>query len=130
MVSLQQTPLELRLNGRVSSVQHHDRSMQFLFTLSENQALTGKLTVSWYQPYAMDLHAGERWQLTLKVKRPHATRNPNTLDHEKWLFAERITGIAQIKAKATQQKLAAAPWWYPQTWREHSKATPHPHISQ
>ena len=112
----------LRLNGRVSSVpQYHDRSMQFLFTLDENQALTGKLTVSWYQPYAMDLHAGERWQLTLKVKRPHATRNPNTLDHEKWLFAERITGIAQIKAKATQQKLAAAPWWYPQTWREHSK---------
>ena len=120
--SLQQAPLELRLSGRVSSVpQRHDRSMQFLFTLDENQVLTGKLSVTWYQPYVLDLKAGERWQLTLKVKRPHATQNSNSLDHEKWLFAERITGIAQIKPQATQQKLAAAPWWYPHRWREHSK---------
>ena len=37
-----------------------------------------------------ELHAGERWPITVRLKRPHGTVNPHGFDLEAWLLAERL----------------------------------------
>lgn len=55
-------------------------------------------------------HAGERWQLSVRLKRPHGTANPHGFDFESWALAENIRATGSIKAKATHKKLSAFVW--------------------
>jgi competence protein ComEC len=50
-------------------------------------------------------HAGERWQLTVKLKRPHGTINPHGFDFEAWALSENIRATGSIVAKAGYQKI-------------------------
>jgi competence protein ComEC len=50
-------------------------------------------------------HAGERWQLTVRLKRPHGTVNPHGFDFEAWALAENIRATGSIKAKAPKIRL-------------------------
>src|SRR5438105_11331821 len=66
------------------------------FALAVEQVLTpsavvpSRLSLGWYaswrdEPHAADvpeLHAGERWNLTVRLKRPHGTVNPQGFDVE------------------------------------------------
>lgn len=54
--------------------------------------------------------AGERWQLTVRLKRPHGTQNPHGFDFESWALAENIRATGTIKTKAGHQKLADFVW--------------------
>ncbi len=62
--------------------------------------------------------AGERWQLTVRLKRPHGTQNPHGFDFEAWALAENIRATGSIKAKADNKKLQAFVW-RPQYMVEH-----------
>ncbi|HSI38002.1 MAG TPA: ComEC/Rec2 family competence protein [Methylotenera sp.] len=50
-------------------------------------------------------HAGERWQLSVRLKRPHGTANPHGFDFESWALAENIRATGSIKGKPTHKKL-------------------------
>ena len=41
-----------------------------------------------------EFHPGERWQLTVRLRRPHGNANPNGFDYEAWLLERdiRVTG--------------------------------------
>ncbi len=54
--------------------------------------------------------AGERWQLTTRLKRPHGTQNPHGFDFESWALAENIRAAGSIKAKANNRKLQNFVW--------------------
>ncbi len=43
------------------------------------------------------LKAGERWQFTLHLKRPHGTANPNGFDYEAWLLAHNIRATGTVR---------------------------------
>ncbi|MBZ0093537.1 MAG: DNA internalization-related competence protein ComEC/Rec2, partial [Sulfuricellaceae bacterium] len=45
-----------------------------------------------------DLHAGERWRLSVRLKRPHGNFNPHGFDYEAWLLERdiRATGYVRI----------------------------------
>ena len=51
-------------------------------------------------------HAGERWQLTVKLKRPHTPYNPHGFDFEAWALSENIRATGTISQKSTYQKLS------------------------
>lgn len=53
---------------------------------------------------------GERWQLVVKLKRPHGTQNPHGYDFEAWALAENIRATGTIKTKAQHQKLQTFVW--------------------
>jgi competence protein ComEC len=54
--------------------------------------------------------AGERWQFTVRLKRPHGTQNPYGFDFEAWALAENIRATGSIKAKADNKKLQDFVW--------------------
>ena len=51
-------------------------------------------------------HAGERWQFTVKLKRPHTTYNPHGFDFEAWALSENIRATGTINQKSVYQKLS------------------------
>ena len=59
-------------------------------------------------------HAGERWQLSVKLKRPHGTQNPHGFDFESWALSENIRATGSIKSsrKSTiaNKKLSELVW--------------------
>lgn len=42
-------------------------------------------------------HAGERWRLIVKLKRPHGTVNPHGFDFEVWALERNIRAVGSIK---------------------------------
>lgn len=54
--------------------------------------------------------AGERWQLSVRLKRPHGTANPHGFDFESWVLAQNIRATGSIKSKATQNRLNTFVW--------------------
>lgn len=72
-------------------------------------SLPAKLALSWYSAFrAEELQAvgevrpGERWQLTVRLQRPHGNANPNGFDYEVWLLEQglRATGYVRPDDKA------------------------------
>ncbi len=53
---------------------------------------------------------GERWQLVVRLKRPHATINPHGFDFEAWALGENIRATGNIKSKTGMQKLSNFVW--------------------
>ncbi|MFV1922442.1 MAG: DNA internalization-related competence protein ComEC/Rec2 [Methylotenera sp.] len=53
---------------------------------------------------------GERWQLTIRLKRPHATYNPNGYDYEAWALANNIRAMGVVRNKSGMQKKADFVW--------------------
>lgn len=67
----------------------------------------GKVRLSWYRNPAT-LRPGERWQLTLRLKRPHGLMNPGGFDYEAWLFQNRLRATGYVVAGKHNLRLAEA----------------------
>ena len=57
-----------------------------------------------------EFHAGERWSLVVRLKRPHGTVNPHGFDFESWALAENIRATGSIKSKAGVKKIDDFVW--------------------
>jgi len=62
------------------------------------------------QVYVQTFHAGERWQFSVKLKRPHGALNPHGFDFEAWALSENMRATGNIKAKAGMKKLDTLVW--------------------
>ncbi len=56
---------------------------------------------------APPLPAGSRWQLRVRLKRPHGNMNPHGFDYEGWLFARGIGATGQVRARPPPRMLSA-----------------------
>ena len=74
-------------------------------------------------------HAGERWQFSVKLKRPHSTYNPHGYDFEAWALAENMRATGSISTKSGYKKLANFVW-RPSYIVEHFRENIGNHISQ
>lgn len=54
--------------------------------------------------------AGERWQLFVRLKRPHGTANPHGFDFESWALSENIRAMGSIKNNTENKKLKTFVW--------------------
>ena len=52
-------------------------------------------------------HAGERWRLTVRLKRPHGSYNPHGFDFEAWALERHIRATGYIRPEADNARLAA-----------------------
>ena len=64
---------------------------------------------------AADVRAGERWQMTLRLKAPHGSRNPFGFDYELWLWEQGVqaTGYVRASAKDPVPQRMAQTWLHP-----------------
>jgi competence protein ComEC len=45
-------------------------------------------------------HAGERWQLTVRLRQPHGTANPHGFDFEAWALENNIRAVGNVRPDA------------------------------
>ena len=71
---------DLQLIGHISSMPETESyGVRFIFTVEQtDQRLPQQLELTWYAPIA--LHAAERWQFTVRLKRRHGFANPGGYD--------------------------------------------------
>jgi competence protein ComEC len=54
--------------------------------------------------------AGQRWRLTVRLKRPHTTYNPHGFDFEAWALAQNIRAMGYIRNQNAREKLTDFVW--------------------
>ncbi|CAL7962742.1 hypothetical protein GAMM_40034 [Gammaproteobacteria bacterium] len=74
-----------------------------------------KLKLSWYGQYPEKLHAGDKWQLLVQLKRPHGTLNPGGFDLEKYLLVHHIRATGYVVADDFNKILSSHWYRYPLT---------------
>ncbi len=67
------------------------------------------------QRQPQNLRAGERWQMTVRLKAPHGNSNPHGFDYELWLWEQGIqaTGYVRTGVRNDPPVRVAATWAYP-----------------
>lgn len=104
---------DVRVIGIVSSMpQRFENGLRFDFAVEEAEAaVPGKISLAWYRRWRSDqdelpedeassgqrVHAGERWQLTVRLKRPHGNLNPEGFDYEAWLLESGIRATGYVR---------------------------------
>jgi competence protein ComEC len=53
------------------------------------------------------MHAGERWALTVRLKRPHGTVNPHGFDVEAWLLQNALRATGYVRADEGSRRVDA-----------------------
>jgi competence protein ComEC len=110
---------ELVVSGSVTSLpDHQPRRTRFQFRVDDDASqpapLRGKrLQLAWYDDFdavtpgpRMQLHAGARWQLPLRVRVPRGLANPGGFDAERHALAQRISATGMVLAGGGPQRLA------------------------
>jgi competence protein ComEC len=73
------------------------------------------------QPGAADLHAGERWQMTVRLKAPHGNANPYGFDYELWMWEQGLQATGYVRDTLPNPALNTAEGVVPRmvgsTWR-------------
>ena len=94
-----------------------ERALRFEFEVESapgGEKLPGKLLVSWYRASAWEeapavlasaLHPGERWLLTLRLRRPHGLVNPHGFDYEAWLLERGVGATGYVRGRGEQRKI-------------------------
>jgi competence protein ComEC len=102
--------------------QQIERGVRFEFDVEQATAkVPAHISLAWYRGRvddepeeipALPLHAGERWRLTVRLKRPHGNVNPQGFDYEGWLFERsiRATGYVRPPYQMNATRLDAAVW--------------------
>ena len=75
-----------------------ERGVRFAFDVeSAGARLPAKILLAWYDT-AAPVHPGERWSLTVRLRRPHGGVNPHGFDYEAWLLERGIGATGYVRA--------------------------------
>ncbi len=96
---------DLTLTGRVASLpQRGSDGLRFVFEAdgSRPAGVPPRLLLGWYwrgaPPDAATLpRAGERWQLTVRLRNPHGQANPHGFDRERWLWENGLAATGYVR---------------------------------
>lgn len=107
---------------------NHERGQRFSFDvesiLTPQVSVPPHLYLSTYydkQTIPLALRAGERWQLTLRLKQPHGSSNPHGFDFEVWALENKIRAVGYVHSKGHNVRLAGladGPSYRIESWRE------------
>jgi competence protein ComEC len=88
----------LQVSGYISSLpQYNDKRVRFDFNVDSPQNnFPRKLRLNWYTKDQI-LKAGQYWQFTVKLKRPHGSLNPFGFDYERFLFTQGIGATGYVR---------------------------------
>lgn len=63
-----------------------------------------RLALSWYSAFRMNelqavgkVQPGERWQLTVRLRKPHGNANPHGFDYEVWLLEQSLRATGYVR---------------------------------
>ncbi|OGA73377.1 MAG: DNA internalization-related competence protein ComEC/Rec2 [Betaproteobacteria bacterium RIFCSPLOWO2_12_FULL_65_14] len=102
---------DVEVVGTVSSLPAvSERSVRFEFEVESTtggERLPRKLLLSWYRSALFDpeVHPGERWVFSVRLRRPHGLVNPQGFDYEAWLLERGIGATGYVRQRGQQKKL-------------------------
>ena len=106
--------------GVVASLpEQTEHGQRFLFdveqVLTEEATIPKHISLNISQPYTATpvpsaieipkVQVGERWQWTVRLKRPHGVVNPHGFDFEGWALAENIRAMGAVRLKSGVTRL-------------------------
>ena len=110
---------DITIIGVVADLPHaDDRRVRFEFDVERvttpGASVPRRIVLSWwgvdshFGPSSRDgiLRAGERWLLTVRLKRPRGTANPHGFDYEAWLLERSIRATGYVRRGTTNRRLA------------------------
>ena len=111
---------DVELIGVVASLPRvTDQGTRFEFDvekiLTPDAVIPGHVSLSWYAEHnrktdvikpAPVMTPGERWQLTVRLRRPHGTMNPHGFDFEAWALERNIRATGYIRVKGVNERQA------------------------
>ncbi|MDM5180880.1 DNA internalization-related competence protein ComEC/Rec2 [Massilia sp. DJPM01] len=69
--------------------------------LGEPVAVPPRVSLAWYAGYTAqaigDVQPGERWQLVVRLQRPHGNANPHGFDYEAWLLEQGVRATGYVR---------------------------------
>jgi len=111
---------DIRLVGVIDELpQPVESGTRFAFAVervvTDEAVAPSELSLVWYKPLARDapirevpeLHAGERWELTVRLKRPQGTVNPHGFDVEAWLLENDLRATGYVRDADVHRRLDA-----------------------
>ena len=105
---------DIAVTGVVASLpQEFERGLRFEFEVEQAQAqVPSRLSLAWYRGWREEewhrfheVHAGERWRLTVRLKRPHGNMNPHGFDFEAWLFEQGLRATGYVRSPEPNERL-------------------------
>ena len=99
--------------------QRVDRGTRFAFAVervvTDGAIVPSEISLAWYAGWLRDsaaeevpeLHSGERWNLVVRLKRPHGTVNPHGFDIEAWLLENNLRATGYVRKSDTNHRLDA-----------------------
>jgi competence protein ComEC len=113
----QRSEAGLRLRMEVESAQLDDQPVQ----------LPPQIYLGWYGNFAGaqeqdevqrtpgQIHAAERWRMSVRLKSPHGGSNPHGFDFELWLWEQGLqaTGYVRAGPKDPAPQRLGSTWWHP-----------------
>ena len=102
---------DIELVGIVASLPAvGERSLRFEFEPEAAEVkLPGRILLSWYRSPFYDeepsiapalVHPGERWRLTVRLRRPHGNLNPHGFDYEAWLLERGVGATGYVRPRS------------------------------
>lgn len=93
---------------------NHEHGQRFSFdvekTLTPQASVPRHIYLGTYhdsKSAPLALHAGERWQLTVRLKQPHGSSNPHGFDFEMWALENNVRATGYVNNKADNRLLSA-----------------------
>ena len=107
---------DIQLTGVISSMpQLQERGVRFEFdverVLTQDAQVPSHISLTWYADDGQSdvgskvFHAGQRWQMTVRLKRPHGTLNPHGFDFEAWALENNIRATGYIRKESENHML-------------------------
>ena len=100
---------DIEITGVIASLpQPFERGVRFEFEvdtrLTPGAVVPRHLQLAWYGGFGGDeiktvapVHAGERWRLTVRLRKPHGNANPHGFDYEAWLLERGVRATGYVR---------------------------------
>ena len=103
---------DITIVGTIDSLPaYFERGVRFNFAVENVLPVDGvvpsippKLALSWYSAFNPDevqaigeIRPGERWKLTVRLRRPHGNANPHGFDYELWLLEQNVRATGYVR---------------------------------
>jgi competence protein ComEC len=104
---------DISLSGVVAAMpRQHEHGLSFILDVEHVNTpwlhVPQHIMLSTYrdEKYAPpELHAGERWQLTVRLKQPHGTSNPYNFDFEAWALELNLRAMGYVYNKGDNHRI-------------------------
>nr|WP_315257107.1 DNA internalization-related competence protein ComEC/Rec2 [uncultured Duganella sp.] len=104
---------DIKLVGTIDNLPYRfSQGTRFNFAVERAEAeLPPRIALSWYAGYrdqvneVPDVRPGERWQLTVRLQRPHGNANPYCFDYEAWLLEQGLRATGYVRVASTNRRL-------------------------